>query len=190
MGDIVQARAVQSVVREQGDGFMQLTAIVFEIGGGTPHLGDQPLEQLGNRFPCPRIGHRHPDTVDVAQSGAPDSPMMMGIQGQHGHDLARAQANTDIDHPDQPLVKAGTRCPRWSGRVDAHDGESEHPIDDSLRTRCLMDAQWPQPAESAHVRPREMMRASKSYKKWTTSTLGRMVVRPTAPRLRTRVCDA
>ena len=73
MGDIVQARAVQSVVREQGDGFMQLTAIVFEIGGGTPHLGDQPLEQLGNRSPVHASATATPIQWTWRRAGAPDS---------------------------------------------------------------------------------------------------------------------
>ena len=31
----------------------------------------------------------------------------MGVESQDGHDLARAQGDADIDHPDQPI---GKRC--------------------------------------------------------------------------------
>lgn len=60
---------------------------------------------------------------------------MMGVQGQHGEYLARAQADADIDHPDQAIRKGGRvqgQAPQCPGRVDADDGESDHPVDDGL----------------------------------------------------------
>jgi hypothetical protein len=69
--------------------------------------------------------------------------MMMGIQGQHSDNLARTQPDADINHPDEAVGKGGLiqgQAPQSAGRVDAHDGEPDHPIDDGLRTRCLLDA--------------------------------------------------
>jgi hypothetical protein len=82
MGDIVKAWTAQPVVLQQGGRFMQIAATVFEIGSGATQLGDEPPQQLGNRFPRPGIGHGHAKTVDMAQSGsAGHQLMMMGIQG-------------------------------------------------------------------------------------------------------------
>ncbi len=147
MGDIVKTRTAQAVVLQQGGRFMQIATPVFEIGSGATHLGDEPFEQLGNRFPRPGIGHSHAKTVDMAQSrGTRHQLVMMGIQGQHGEHLARAQADADIDHPDQAIGKGGLlqgQAPHGPGRVDADDGESDHPIDDGLRAGCFLDTQSP-----------------------------------------------
>ena len=83
MRDIVNARAAETVVLEQGGGFMQVTAMIFEIGSGATQLGDEVFEPLGNRLPCPGISHSHAQTVDMAQSGGTGNElMMMRIQGQ------------------------------------------------------------------------------------------------------------
>ena len=123
---------------------MQIAAVVFEIGGGAAHGAMSRLSNSAMVSPVQEVGHRHADTVDMAQSGGPGLKlMMMGIQGQHGENLARAQANTDIDHPDEAIGKGGLvqgQAPQGTGRVDAHDGEPDHPIDDGLRTRRLLDA--------------------------------------------------
>jgi len=146
-GEIIQARAGPAVVREQGDGFLPRTAMVVARGGGTPQLRAQPLAPRGNRFPCPRIGHRPPETVDVAQSGSAGLQLMMrGSPGQHGHDRARAQADTAIDPPEQALGKRRRvegHAPHGTGRIEAHDGASAPPSAARVRPRCLVAAQGP-----------------------------------------------
>ncbi len=66
--DIVDARAAQSLLTQQGDGFMQVTAAVFEVGGRAAYLGDEASEQRGNGFARPGIRHRYPDAVGVVES--------------------------------------------------------------------------------------------------------------------------
>jgi len=59
--------------------------------------------------------------------------MVMGINGQHGENLARAQANADIDHPNQTVAKgrlAHRQAPKLAGGVKTDDRQSDHPIDD------------------------------------------------------------
>ena len=123
---------------------MQFAASVFEIGGWAAHPGDQAPEQLGNRVARPGIGHRYPDAAGVLQRRGPwREVMVMGIDGQHGENLARAQANADIDHPDQTVGKgslAHRQAPQLAGSVKADDGQSDHPMDDGLRTRRFVDA--------------------------------------------------
>jgi len=91
------------------------------------------------------MSHRHPDAVGVEQGGGARFPLMvMGIEGHHGENLAGAQANAEIDHPDEATGKGGRierQAPPGTGRVEAHEGESDHPMDDGLRTRCLPNAQ-------------------------------------------------
>jgi hypothetical protein len=50
------------------NGFMQLGATVFEVGGRASRDGDETAEQRGNGVAGPRIGHADPDTVDMLQS--------------------------------------------------------------------------------------------------------------------------
>ena len=72
--------------------------------------------------------------------------MVMGIKGQDGQDLARAQANADVDHPDQAVGKgrlAQGQALEAAGRFNADDRESYHPIDDGLRARCFLDTKSP-----------------------------------------------
>ena len=72
--------------------------------------------------------------------------MVMGITGQDGQHLARAQANTDVEHPDQAIGKgrlAQGQALERTGRFDAHDAESHDPIDDGLRARRFLDAKSP-----------------------------------------------
>ena len=71
---------------------------------------------------------------------------MMGIQGQHSDNRARAQADAAIDHPDQAIGKGGLlqgQAPHGPGRVDADEGEADHPIDDGLRAGGFLDTQSP-----------------------------------------------
>jgi len=85
---------------------MELTAPVFEVGGGAAHLSDEALEALGNRFARPGVCHTDPNTVDLRQrEGARSEEMVMGINGQDGQDFPRAQASTAIDQPDETVGK-------------------------------------------------------------------------------------
>jgi len=72
--------------------------------------------------------------------------MVMGVNGQDGHNLARAHANTAIDQPEEAVPK-GRRtqghAPQQAGGIAADQRESSHPIDDGLRARCVLDAKRP-----------------------------------------------
>src|SRR5712692_4116507 len=116
---------------------MELTAPVFEVGGGAAHLSDEALEDLGNRFARPGVCHTDPNTVDPRQrEGAGSALMVLGINGQDGQDFTQAQATTAIDHPYDAVVTgflAQMAAPKGAGRVETHDGEPADPIDDGLR---------------------------------------------------------
>ena len=84
VGDIVDARAGESLFIEQGDGFMQLAASVFEVGRRAAHPGDQTPEYRGNRVTRPGIRHRYPHAAGGLQRrGAGGAVMVMGIDGQN-----------------------------------------------------------------------------------------------------------
>ena len=74
--------------------------------------------------------------------------MVMSVESQDSQNFSRAQSNADIDHPDQPVAKR--RTGQWQalqhrGRLDAHQRESGHPVDDRLGTWHFMDAKgWGQ----------------------------------------------
>jgi len=68
----------------------------------------------------------------------------MSIERYNGDNLARAQGNAEIDHPDQAVRKGGLaqrEAPKGTGRVDAHDGEPDDPVDNGLWARRFVDAQ-------------------------------------------------
>ena len=89
--DIVDARAGQSLLPQDGNGFVEIAAPVFEGGGRATHPGDEAVEQRGNRVARPGIRHRDAETVDpVQREGARHELMVRGIYGQHGQNLARA----------------------------------------------------------------------------------------------------
>ena len=142
---------------------MEITAPVFEVGGGAAHLRDEALEDLSNRFARPGVCHTDPNTVGPQQrEGAGSEVMVMGINSQDGQDFTRAQANTAIDHPDEAVGKGGLaqrEAPKGAGRVEAHDGESDDSIDESLRARHFVDAQG-QSQESEDTRDRAKANAS------------------------------
>jgi hypothetical protein len=123
---------------------MQLTATVFEVGGRAAHHRDEAPEQVGNRVARPGGGYRYPDTADtVYREGTGSELMVMGVTGQHGDNLAGAQANAAIDHPHEAVTKGGVaqgHASEHAGGVDADECESYHPVDDRLRARRFMDA--------------------------------------------------
>ncbi len=145
VGDIVDAGAAQPSCLQHVGGFVQLTATVFEIGRRSAHLRDETIEHVGNRFARPGLTHGDPDTVDVFQSGrSPQELMVMGVDGQNGSNLARAQANADIDHPDQAVAEGGVgkrQAPQPTSGLNADDRESDEPVDDGLWTRSPLDAE-------------------------------------------------
>src|SRR2546428_3491227 len=145
--DIVKARAAQSLLPQYGHGLLEFAAPVFEVGRWAAYLGDEALEQLGNGFAGPGGGHADPNTVDtVEREGTWSALVVMGITGQDGQNLACAQANTDVDHPDKAVGK-GRRAQgqplKRTDRFDADDAESHDPIDDGLRAGRFLDAKSP-----------------------------------------------
>ena len=145
--DIVETRAAQSLLPQEVNGLLQLTTPVFEVGSWAAHLGDEALEQLSNCFAAPRGGHADPNAVDTLQrEGAWRALVVLGITGQNGQHLAWAHGNTDVEHPDEAVGKgrlAQGQTLERTGRFDADDAESYHPIDDGLRARCALDAKSP-----------------------------------------------
>jgi hypothetical protein len=145
MGDVVEARAVQALLLQSGNGFMEFTAPVFEGGGGAAHLSDEALEDLGHRFARPGVCHTDPQTMDPRErEGAGSALRVMGLNGQDGHDFPWAQANTAIDPPEEAGGKGGLaqrEAPKGAGRVETHDGEPDDPLDDGVRARRFVDAQ-------------------------------------------------
>ena len=57
VGDIVDAGAAQPLFLQQVSRFVPLAAAVFQLGGRSAHLRDEPLESPGNRCARPGIGH-------------------------------------------------------------------------------------------------------------------------------------
>jgi hypothetical protein len=69
--------------------------------------------------------------------------MVMGINGHNSENLARTQANTAINHPDETVTEGGRAQGQASKRargIATDYGESRDPIDDRLRTRSVCDA--------------------------------------------------
>src|SRR6516165_10170191 len=67
--------------------------------------------------------------------------MVMGIESENGYNLARAQANTEIDHPDQAVAEGGLaqgQASQLTSRFDPPDREAAHPVDDGLGTRGFL----------------------------------------------------
>jgi hypothetical protein len=72
--------------------------------------------------------------------------MVVGIKGQDGQYFARAQANAEVEHPDQAVRRgrlAQAQALEHTGRVDAPDAQAHDPIADGLRTRRCLDAKRP-----------------------------------------------
>src|SRR5712692_7600962 len=70
--------------------------------------------------------------------------VVAGVKRQDAENLACAQTDTDVDHPDEPIgewreAQGDTLQP--PGRLDAHNRKTCHPVDKRLRTRGLLDAQ-------------------------------------------------
>ena len=69
--------------------------------------------------------------------------MMVSIQSQHGENLAATEANTAIDDPDEAIGKGSRlqgQAPTGAGRVHAHAGKPDDPINDRLGARRLRHA--------------------------------------------------
>lgn len=145
--DIVDAGAAQALLIEGGHGCVERAASVFAGGGRATHLGDEAVEPVGNRVARPGLRYRDAETVDpVQREGARYALMVRGVYGQHSQHLARAQANTAIDQPEQAVAQGGLaqrHALKQAGRWGADHRQARHPIDHSLRTRCLLDAQRP-----------------------------------------------
>jgi hypothetical protein len=83
--DVIDARAGQALLTQQGDGFMPVAATVFEVRRRTAHLGNETLEQRGNRGARPGMSHRYREAVRMRKRrGTWRAGMVMGIEGQNG----------------------------------------------------------------------------------------------------------
>ncbi len=165
MRDIVEARAAQALFGQQVDGFVQVAATVFEVGRGAAHLRDAPLEECGNRLAGPGIAPRDPNAVHARHRGGSVAERMgMGIEGHDDSYLARAQANTEIDHPDQAVAEGRLvqgHTPQETSGLQADNGEADDPGDDGLRTRGSLAAKG-QRQESEDASDRTQANASDS----------------------------
>jgi hypothetical protein len=145
--DIVEAWAAQSVVLQSVSGLVERAAGVCEGGRRAAHLGDEAREHISDGVTGPGIRHRDSKTADMRQSEGPWSALMvMGLTGQDGQYLARAQATTAVAHPDE-AVGTGRLAKRHplepTGRCEAHEAQAHDPIDDGLWAWRLLDAQSP-----------------------------------------------
>ena len=104
--DVVDHRATQPALAPHVGGFFELAAPVFEGGRGAAHHRDDTLEQVCQAFTAPggRYGDR--DTAHVVKArGTTGEWVVVGIEGQHTEQLARAECDAGINHPDQPIGK-------------------------------------------------------------------------------------
>jgi len=152
---VVEARAGQAFLFQEGDGFAQITAPVFAGGGRAAQLGDEAAEQVGNRCTCPGIGDGDPQTVDPVESKSPGRQgMVLGVNGQDGQPLAPTQTNAAIHHPDEAMTEGGRvqgAALKQASGIEADQRASRDPIADRLRTRGLRDA-TPLSEELEHTR--------------------------------------
>jgi len=104
MRDVVDAGAAQCTLIQQADGLLQVAAAVFEVSGWASHDGDEALKEGGDELAGPRVGHADRDAVHILKTGSiGHEPMVMSVERQHGQDLAGAQSNAHIDHPDETI---------------------------------------------------------------------------------------
>jgi len=94
--------------------------------------------------------------------------MVMGIQGQHGENLARAQANTDIDYPDEAVLKgAWLRGKPRSARADSMRTSESRMT--QLMTVCGHGTRWMPRSLASRVitrqTARKLMRTSKKSRR-------------------------
>src|SRR3989442_965434 len=70
--------------------------------------------------------------------------VVAGVKRQDAENLACAQTDTDVDHPDEAIGEwretQGDTL-QQPVRLDAHNCKTCHPVDKRLRTRGLLDAQ-------------------------------------------------
>jgi hypothetical protein len=144
---LVDARAWQSLCPQEGDGLVPIAAAVLQVGGRTAQDGEEAAEPLGKRFARPGSRHGYPKTVDMVQREGPWSAVMVrGVKGQDGHHLARAQANTAGNPPDEPVtqgLRSEGEALEQAGRFDADDREAHAPMEARLRTRRFGEAKGP-----------------------------------------------
>lgn len=142
--NIVDRWASNPLFIQQTDSFAQIGAAIFQVSRWLAHGANEALEQGRDGLTRPGIGHRHSDTMHVLKTRSlGDELMVVSVHSQNRQDLARAQGNAHIDHPDETI--AGRRplqrqALQRGGRLDAHHGEPRHPVDDRLRTGRLLDA--------------------------------------------------
>ena len=70
--------------------------------------------------------------------------MVRGIEGHNSENLARAQAHTALDEPEEAMAEGRLAQGQaaWAARgLDADDGESHDPLDAGVRTRRLGETQ-------------------------------------------------
>jgi len=146
---IVATRAAQSLalLTQSGNGLLPSAAPVFAGGGRASHGSEAAAAPRGKRLARPGIRHAAPETVDRLQGEGPWSAGRgMGLTGQDGQHLARAQAHTAVDHPAE-AVRTGGRTQgqalEHASRCDAHSGASHDPSDEGLRAGRLLDAKDP-----------------------------------------------
>ena len=72
--------------------------------------------------------------------------MVRRIEGQNGQEFTRAQAHTDLDHPEEAVGKgslAEGEAPQGARGVDADHGAPDSPMENGVRTRRFLDAKDP-----------------------------------------------
>jgi len=85
---------------------VQIAAAVFEVGGRAAQHGNEAAQQVGNRFRPSRHAPPIPqDSGHVPERGPRSELMGMGVKGQDGQQLAGAQTNTAINHPNEAVTQ-------------------------------------------------------------------------------------
>ena len=103
----------------------ELAAAVFEVGRGAARHRDDALKQVCQAVAGPGGRHRDGDTAYVFKTrGATGQLVVVGIKGQHTEQLARAECEAGVNHPDQAVGK-GNQVPgsalKQPGRLPAHN---------------------------------------------------------------------
>ena len=123
--DVVDDWAAQPALAQHVGGFFELAAAVFEVGRGAARHRDDALKQVCQAVAGPGGRHRDGDTAYVLKTrGATGQLVVVGIKGQHTEQLARAECEAGVNHPDQAVGK-GNQVPgsalKQPGRLHAHN---------------------------------------------------------------------
>jgi len=110
----------------------RVAAAVFAGRRRTAPLGDETPEPLGNRCARPGRSHRYPDAVGRRERRGPwRAVLVLGLDGQNGSHLARAQAHAASAQPEEAVATGGwtqRQAPAPAGGLETDDREADDPV--------------------------------------------------------------